>query len=281
MSHVKVVSPSPPQYVKVVTPAVQSFVKVVTPGVGAQQVTISGTTDRISVDNTDPKAPGIDIDPAYDEMIDDALDGLYALLSALISVKEDSANKEIGVLTNSNTKFPASSLVTSLLALKAGVNDAMHGRCFIKSTSIISHTGTTLPTKIWSEPVAGNFLQAWDWIVFNAFFTTPSVNGNNKTIRLKINTTDSLSGAVTVATYTITSTSIRMFRNIQFINTSFLRVGANTTSYASDLTTSFADANINSMAYDKSSTYYWMIEAELGFSTDVINLRDYRFVLQR
>jgi hypothetical protein len=187
---------------------------------------------------------------------------------------------ELSAALNDDPDFGATvvaelAAINAALALKAGVNDAMIGRTIVKSTARISHTGTTTPTKIFSQPVAGTTLAAWDFVQMIAM-VVGTTNANNKIIRLKVNTIDSLVGAVTVATYTTTSTAGRFIRNIKVLDTSQIEVGSTTTSYQSDMGTSFAVGNFNQPAYNPALTYYWILEMELANAADSFTLIDFR-----
>lgn len=82
--------------------------------------------------------------------------------------------------------------------------------------AIYSLTGTTTNTLVWSQAIAANTLQANDFIEWFAHFNTNIPNTVSVGYRLYINTSASLVGATTLATFTNTvgTNCVGMMRNI-------------------------------------------------------------------
>lgn len=79
---------------------------------------VVGTANRISVNNTDPLNPVINIDSDYDTAITSAI-------SSAVIGKEDVYNKQTD-LTASATKYPTVDAVNAGLAIKSNINPRVH-----------------------------------------------------------------------------------------------------------------------------------------------------------
>ena len=149
-----------------------------------------------------------------------------------------------------------------------------------KNNTPITHTGTATETLLLSYNLTGEF--DLNDIVNISLFNLPTGSGS-KTIRLKVNTTNDLTGATTLATYTATTTSITFQRTLYFSNTlSNVRVYAPTTSYASDRVTSFAGATTTtSVTYSFSGNVWILVSVQLVTTTDTCVLNSFDITRKR
>lgn len=149
-----------------------------------------------------------------------------------------------------------------------------------KNNIQVDHTGTTAETKVLSWDLTGKF-QANDLL---QFLIRPTQSGaGNKTIRIKVNNADSLTGAVTLATYTFTITSGLMIRNMWFSNTlANIKSMLNTTSFASDLATTFATStSVNTNTFDFTGTTWLIISVELADGANTQNIQSVGIIRTR
>lgn len=163
--------------------------------------------------------------------------------------------------------------ITGTLSDQTDLQNALDNRNtnILKNNVQTDHTGTVNETLVLSYDVTGKFA-ANDLLMF-ACRVLGNATGNNKTVRVKVNTSASLVGAGTLATYTFTSTSVLMQRNMWFANTlANIRVLLNTTSYANDGATTFSTTNVKTVTHDFTGTTYILISCELAVNTDTISI---------
>ena len=193
-------------------------------------------------------------------------------LQTALDAKEDTANKQTD-LTPSATKFPTVNAVIAGLAKFPFV--------LFKRTTPITHTGTTTPTKVASILIPVGALEANDIWEISARVVA-SLNGNNKHFRIKVNTTDSLSGAVTIATMTMTST-MNGFKRILWFNNTLSAVGALNTvaNYAFDETATIVNSSLVTATFNFANAFYLLIECELASAADNIVIHNYFSTIKR
>ena len=188
---------------------------------------VVGTTNRISVDATDPANPIVNISSAYDTAITNEI------AAAVANVGRPALYKDAGLFT---------------------------------------HTGTTSETKIYSHLITEGTIQASDLITFiiRAF---PNGGAGNKTIRVKVNTTDTLVGATTLLTYTFTINALTLRRHM------FMQGGLSsqmimlpTTSDGDDGDTAYNASNASSslLTVNFGVNQYIMVSAQLATSGEQI-----------
>jgi hypothetical protein len=104
----------------------------------------------------------------------------------------------------------------------------------IKMNSTITHTGTATETKIWSAMLPANTLQVGDLFEFMSFVGVNS-NANNKTFRLYVNTSDTLSGAVQLGVLTHSTVGVNSIfqRFLQVVSSTQWRVNPATAAITS------------------------------------------------
>lgn len=186
---------------------------------------------------------------------------------------ENVANKQSD-LTPSSTKYP------TVNAVNAGIASAIpnYEPLFISQTSLITHTGTVTPTKVASWEIPANFFQNGDhwWI-----YCWPLNSGSSATMRLLVNTSDSLVGAVQLGTYTYTnSVAARFIRTIYFNSANTVRVLAPTLNVATDISGS-GYTTMTQLSMDSSVTLYIMLEVTLTSSGLTTTISDVKAGKQR
>lgn len=149
-----------------------------------------------------------------------------------------------------------------------------------KNNTPITHTGTATETLLLSYNLTGEF--DLNDIINVSLFNLPTGSGS-KTIRLKVNTSNDLTGATTLATYTVTTTSVTFERTLYFSNTlSNVRVYAPTTSFASDRLTSFAGGvYATSVTYSFSGNVWILVSVQLVTTTDTCVLNSFDITRKR
>ena len=147
-----------------------------------------------------------------------------------------------------------------------------------KNNTPITHTGTTDETLLLSYNLTGEF-EANDLLNL-ILFNLPSGSGN-KTIRIKVNTSNSLIGSTQLSTYTFSTTSNTLERNYYFANTlSNIRLYGTATSYASDKITTF-NGSPSTVTYSFSGTVYLLISGQLQTSADNLVLNQLEITRKR
>ncbi len=177
----------------------------------------------------------------------------------------------VGALTTAT--YPSLTELSYIKGLTSAIQTQLDNRNtnIFKNNVQTDHTGTTSETLVLSYDVTGKFA-ANDLLMF-ASRVLGNATGNNKTVRIKVNTSASLVGASTLATYTFTSTSVLMQRNFWFANSlANIRVMTNTTSLANDGASSFAGTNINTITHDFTGNTFILISCELAVNTDTISI---------
>lgn len=143
-----------------------------------------------------------------------------------------------------------------------------------KRTTPITHTGTVSPTKVESLFIPANTLGANDKIELSCRIM--GTNANNHTLRIKVNTIDSLSGATQLAIYTFTLTPSYMKRNMWFNNsTTNISVLSPVTSYANDEISGAAYNNVGEPSFNIAVGNYFIFEIENAVSGDTTKIFEY------
>lgn len=139
----------------------------------------------------------------------------------------------------------------------------------ISKNSTVTHTGTTTETKLWSEPIPAGTLTDGDLFDIMAFISATS-NANNKTFRLYINTSDSLTGATQIAFLQVTTTALNAVfqRFLQVISTTSQRIALT----SSNVFTGYGNssANYSNLTIDFTINQFLIISGQLGNSADTM-----------
>lgn len=139
----------------------------------------------------------------------------------------------------------------------------------ISKNSTVTHTGTTTETKLWSELIPAGTLTAGDLLDIMTFISATS-NANNKTFRLYLNTSDSLTGATQIAFLQVTTTGLNgLFqRFLQVISTTSQRIILT----SSNVYTGYGNssANYSNLTIDFTADQYLMISGQLANSADTM-----------
>lgn len=135
-------------------------------------------------------------------------------------------------------------------------------------TSQTAHTGTISETIVATATITGGTFNSSD-LMKAIFKATKTATTSNVTMRLRINTTNSLSGATTIATLSFTTANLyaKMKRDFD-LNGGNLYAYSFTSSLASD------DTNVNTLAsstpYNTANTLYFFWTLQLGTSGDSV-----------
>ena len=132
-----------------------------------------------------------------------------------------------------------------------------------------THTGTTSETLILSYDLTS--LLALNDLLKTNFRIYPNNTANNKTVRIKVNSSASLVGASTIGTYTFTSSCINFIRSLWFENSlASIKSMYPTTSAANDETLLSNILGLNSITFDFTGPVFILITAQLTVSTDTL-----------
>jgi hypothetical protein len=143
-----------------------------------------------------------------------------------------------------------------------------------KNNVNVSLTGTTTETILDSSLITGGTIEANDRIIINVRALPTGVSGN-KTLKVYVNDSLTLTGATLIATYTFTTTSILFVRNIVFKNSvSSQNVITTTSSIASDVQSSFTSGNFSTLSINFATNKYIILSGQLTVGTDTITIND-------
>lgn len=151
----------------------------------------------------------------------------------------------------------------------------------VKNTSTITHTGTLVETKIFSQLITASFFEAND-IVYFFMQLGATVNANVKTFRVYFNNTDDLVSPTLVGTCAPTTTGLifQFDRNFIFKNSiSAQDIIAPTTSIFNYLTPS-SSAHTN-LAVDFSQNQYFIVSAQLANTGDTAYIYGIKMIVSR
>jgi len=170
-----------------------------------------------------------------------------------VSGKEDTANKSDSYTTSSSTTYASTKALVAGLATKQ--NTLSYTPYKFIQVSDTPHTGTTAETILATATIAGNTFPSTE--VLEALFgVNKTGTGGAYTIRLKINTSNTLSGATTIATFTAGSNTVQwtlMSRSFSLLSGN-LRGYPFTTSQVNDVMN--IGGTLGSTAYNTANTLY-------------------------
>jgi len=170
-----------------------------------------------------------------------------------VSGKEDTANKSDSYTTSSSTTYASTKALVAGLATKQ--NTLSYTPYKFIQVSDTPHTGTTAETILATATIAGNTFPSTE--VLEALFgVNKTGTGGAYTIRLKINTSNTLSGATTIATFTAGSNTVQwtlMSRSFSLLSGN-LRGYPFTTSQVNDVMN--IGGTLGSTTYNTANTLY-------------------------
>jgi len=184
--------------------------------------------------------------------------------NALGFTAENVANKQTD-LTASATKYPTVNAVNTGLALKQ--NALAYTPYRFVQTSQTAHTGTTAETLILTATIPAGAFNSND-IMKVLFGANKTTNLGTYTLRLRVNTTNTISGAPTIAIY-IGSASIQsnvVMRNYHLIGGNLLAHSFSTTA----ITDIFVSTGLSSTALNPSNQFFIFFTITLNNASDSI-----------
>jgi hypothetical protein len=138
-----------------------------------------------------------------------------------------------------------------------------------KNNVQVSHTGTLTETLILSYDLT-NLFAANDIIKTN-FRVCPNNSVNTKTIRIKVNTSATLTGAQTLGTYAFTSSAGNFQKALWFQNTLASIKAMYATSTVINDETSFNNIlGLNTITHDFTGPTFFLISAQLNVISDTL-----------
>ena len=184
--------------------------------------------------------------------------------NALGFTAENVANKQTD-LTASATKYPTVNAVNTGLALKQNALSYTPYRNV--QTSQTAHSGTTAETIIATATIPAGAFNSND-IMKVLFGANKTTNLGTYTLRLRVNTTNTISGAPTIAIY-IGSASIQsnvVMRNYHLIGGNLLAHSFSTTA----ITDIFVSTGLSSTALNPSNQFFIFFTITLNNASDSI-----------
>lgn len=137
------------------------------------------------------------------------------------------------------------------------------------NNTTITHTGTTTETKLYSQLIPAGTLTAGDLLDIMTFISATS-NANNKTFRMYLNTSDSLTGATQIAFLQVTTTGLNgvFQRFLQVISSTSQRIVLT----SSNVFTGYGNssANYSNLTIDFTVDQYLMISGQLANTGDTM-----------
>jgi hypothetical protein len=141
----------------------------------------------------------------------------------------------------------------------------------LSNNTTITHTGTTVETKLWSQVINSSDIAAGDLLDIMAFISASS-NANVKTFKMYLNTSDTLVGATQIGTLIVSTTALNgvFQRFLQIVSLSSQRIVLTT----SNVFTGYGNSssNYSSLSVDFSVDQHLMISGQLANSGDTMLL---------
>jgi hypothetical protein len=197
--------------------------------------------------------------------------------NALGFTAENVANKQTD-LTASATKYPTVNAVNTGLALKQNALGYTPYR--FTATSQIVHTGTTAETILQTILIPANTFTNGDFIMFSAL-VSKLANISNTTHNIKINTTNTLVGASTIALIGFNTVNFFMKFKREFVVN-----GGNIYGYTTalgtpnDQSTTTTTQVVTTATYNLSADLYLFVTCTLVNILDTITYRGINFYKQ-
>jgi hypothetical protein len=258
-----------------------------------------GTTRGVPIDIDPLLAADSDLLVPSQKAVKSYIDnGLSNKQNALGFTAENVANKENTTLDTSTTKYPTNRLtkeyadskvadsitngVTTIAPSQNAVFDALALKQnalgytpyrFTKTTEIV-HTGTTAETILQTILIPANTFTNGDFIMFSAL-VSKLANIGNTAHNIKINTTNTLVGASTLAIVGFNTVNFFMKFKREFVVN-----GGNIYGFTTALASTTNDQNVqstpqvvNTATYNLSNDLYFFVTCQLGNILDTVTYR--------
>ena len=181
----------------------------------------------------------------------------------------DVANSLFKAVTWANLKATLAS--TFYLDATSSIQTQLYNRTTLlaKNNVQVSHTGTLTETLILSYDLT-NLFAANDIIKTN-FRVYPNNSVNTKTIRIKVNTSATLTGAQTLGTYAFTSSAANFQKALWFENTlASIKAMFPTSTVINDETSLNNITGLNTITHDFTGPTFFLISAQLTVISDTL-----------
>ena len=181
----------------------------------------------------------------------------------------DVANSLFKAVTWANLK--ATLVSTFYLDATSSIQTQLDNRTTLlaKNNVQVSHTGTLTETLILSYDLT-NLFAANDIIKTN-FRVYPNNTANTKTVRIKVNTSATLTGAQTLGTYAFTSSAANFQKALWFENTlASIKAMYPTSSVSNDETSLNNIIGLNTITHDFTGPTFFLISGQLTVISDTL-----------
>lgn len=181
--------------------------------------------------------------------------------------KEDASNKSSSYTASSTTTYPNTKALVDGLATKQAVLSFTPYK-FIQ-TSQTAHTGTLSETIVATATINGSTFNASD-VMKVLYGLNKGTTTSGATLRLKINTSNTLTGATTIATFNVTGTASDTILKRNFMLNGGNLYGLNFTSTAFVNDEANNATTYGSTAYNTANTLYLFFTIQLTTSADSV-----------
>lgn len=196
ITNVKPFAPNHLVYLGVVTTASNG-------SAGRMYVRVQNGYELQELHNVQAQSPSLNDTLWYDNTVSPAQWKTASIPTILGFTPEDVANKQTN-LTASATKYPTVNAVNTGLALKQNILSYTPYRNIQTSQTV--HTGTTVETVLFTATIPAGAFSSTD--IIKVLFGTNKLNvAGTYSLRLRLNTTNTISGAPTIALYSGTNTA--------------------------------------------------------------------------
>lgn len=187
--------------------------------------------------------------------------------NALGYTAEDTANKSSSYTASSTTTYPNTKALVDGLATKQAVLSYTPYK-FIQ-TSQTAHTGTLSETIVATATINGSTFNTSD-VMKVLYGLNKGATTSGATLRLKINTSNTLTGATTIATFNVTGTASDTILKRNFMLNGGNLYGLNFTSTAFVNDEANNATTYGSTAYNTANTLYLFFTIQLTASADSV-----------
>ena len=185
-----------------------------------------------------------------------------------------------------DVNFPSSPVNGNILQYNGSTmvweNNVLKTQVLAQASPNVTHTGNTTNTLVYSKLIPLNTVGTGDALQIATKFTKPSGSAANVTVRLYINTSNSLSGATLLATYVTTNLNGRFFlvertANVDGATTNFISASSGALTDSATLST-VAPSDVS---IDWTVDQYFIVAIQLGNSGDSTTLRLANVILNK
>lgn len=202
--------------------------------------------------------------------------GIWQTILALIGyTPENVLNKTNSIISfpTSSTQYPSTKGVVDYVA--PYILDSRPIANNVASVQL-THTGTTAETIIYSILLPAGYFQNLDIQSFVVFFGATS-NANNKTMRIRINTSNAIAGSICFSGYVVTTNTLyRQFSRSIFFQNSLASCQTPGPTGASTNQQADADVVPTTVTYDFSQPTWLLITGQLANAADTITIYNLR-----